>query len=140
MAVSYRGKTQNPQFCQSENSIMSIQIDAPMFEHIHGLIVFIPGNAKRMTFWGNARIFSMESQRGTAISGRREYERGLATRQQWAFARYWSTWSTTTIGNTLILYILHVPLLVSTVYIRYSQEQVRVESLIENYKYCSILQ
>ncbi len=74
MVASYRGKTQNRQFWRPENSNKSIQTDTPVFEHIHGSlqVEFILANAMRMTFRWNARIFSIEGQRGPTKSGRRE--------------------------------------------------------------------
>ena len=52
---------------------MSIQMNPPVLHHIHKRIVFIEKNANRMTFRGNARIFSIQTRSWTAILGRREY-------------------------------------------------------------------
>ena len=48
----------DPLFSRPKNSILNIKMMSPVFDVIHGWMPFIEENTNRMTFRGNARIFS----------------------------------------------------------------------------------
>ena len=73
----------DPLFSQPKNSILNIKMMSTVFDVIHGWMPFIEENTNRMTFRGNARIFSTNFF-WTTISGRREYclTRGVLLRRE----------------------------------------------------------